>query len=229
MAVPPRGQLGSTRLSDLAEQRAGSSALRYAFHHGPDGPDGYAVFRVRPAPLEHGPVAGHRPARARPASPAANAALWRTLLDLDLVAEVGYCNLALDDPLPLLLLNPREVITGVGDQLWLRLIDLPRALAARRYSAPSSVVLEVTDAFCPWNAGRWRLDVGADGAASVAPSTADAELRCDVADLAAAYLGGTRLTALAAAGRVQELRPDALVSASRAFAGDAEPYCPEVF
>ena len=87
----------------------------------------------------------------------------------------------------------------------------------------------MTDAFCPWNAGRWRLEVGTDGTATVESSTADPDLRCDVADLAAAYLGGTRLTALAVAGRVQELRAGALLAASRAFTGDAEPYCPEVF
>ncbi len=216
-------------LADLAEMRLGASAFRYAVHHGPDGPDGYAVFRFRPGSSENGPNHVIDVHELAPASPSAGAALWRTMLDLDLVSEVGYRNLALDDPLTLLLLNPRGVIADVGDQLWLRLVDLPRALAGRRYAARCSLVLEVTDAFCPWNAGRWRFEVGADGTASVEPSAAEADLRCDVADLAAAYLGGTRLTALAAAGRVQELRPAALVSVSRAFAGDAEPYCPEVF
>jgi predicted acetyltransferase len=216
-------------LADLSELRQGSSAFRYAVHRGPDGPDGYAVFRVRSNPSEHGPANVIDLHELAPASPSASAALWRTMLDLDLVSEVGYRNLALDDPLPLLLLNPRGVVTDVGDQLWLRLVDLGRALAGRRYAAACSVVFEVTDVFCPWNAGRWRLDVAVDGTASVEPSTADPDLRCDVSDLAAAYLGGTRLTALAGAGRVQELRAGALVPASRAFAGDTEPYCVEVF
>ncbi len=61
-----------------------------------------------------------------------------------------------------------------GDGLWLRLVDLPAALAARCYASADSLVLEVTDDFCPWNAGRWRLETGVDaGGAVVADCTAD--------------------------------------------------------
>ena len=93
-------------LADLHEMRQGSSAFRYAVHHGPDGPDGYAVFRVRPSPSESGPAHVIDLHELAPATRSAGAALWRTMLDLDLISEVGYHNLALDDPLPLLLVNP---------------------------------------------------------------------------------------------------------------------------
>jgi predicted acetyltransferase len=73
------------------------------------------------------------------------------------------------------------------------------------------------------------LAVDADGTADVTRTDAPADLRCDVAELGAAYLGGPRLAGLAAAGRVHELRPGAVAAASRAFAGDAQPHCPEVF
>lgn len=216
-------------LGDIESSRQGRTAFRYAIHHGTGGPDGYAVFRLQPGAGGTGPnhVLGIH--ELVTGTPSASVDIWRMLLDLDLVSEVRYPNLALDDPLPLLLADPRQLEATVIDQLWLRLVDLDRALAGRRYSAPCDVVLEVSDGFCPWNAGRWRLVTGADEPAEVARSDAAPDLRCDVADLAAAYLGGTRLTALAAAGRVTELRPGALVTASRALAGDAEPYCPEVF
>jgi hypothetical protein len=59
--------------------------------------------------------------------------------------------------------------------------------------------------------------------------SAPADLACDTADLAAAYLGGASLAALAAAGRVRELRPDALAPASVGFGWHQAPSAIEVF
>lgn len=203
---------------------------RYAVHRGLDGtPDGYAAFHTRANWPATGAAYDLSVKELVAATPEAYAALWRNLLDLDLVAQVHIDRVAPDDPLTEMLLDPRGGLTNVRDGLWVRLVDLDRALVARSYGAACGLVLEVTDRFCPWNAGRWRLDVDDRGSACVQRTTADADLACDIADLGAAYLGGTRLTALAAAGRVRELRDGAVLSASRAFVGDAEPHCPEVF
>jgi predicted acetyltransferase len=86
------------------------------------------------------------------------------------------------------------------------------------------VVLEVADAFCPWNEGRYRLAAGA-----CEPTGAEPDLALDVAALGAAYLGGPTLLELAEAGRVRELRPGALERTSAAFRGDLAPWCPEMF
>jgi predicted acetyltransferase len=98
------------------------------------------------------------------------------------------------------------------------------ALAARRYASDPDVVLEVADAFCPWNAGRYRVARG-----GCERTEAEPDLALDAADLGAAYLGGTTLRELAGAGRVAELRPGALERASAAFSGAVAPWCPEVF
>ena len=111
----------------------------------------------------------------------------------------------------------------------MRLVDVSAALAARRYATPIDVVLEVTDDFCPWNAGRWRLSGGPDGA-TCTPTSDSAEIALRAGDLGAAYLGGTTLSSRAAAGHVTELRPGALSSASLAFGWPGpSPYCPMVF
>jgi predicted acetyltransferase len=91
------------------------------------------------------------------------------------------------------------------------------------------VVLEVTDALLPANAGRWRLR--ADGYGSVACERADeaADLVIDVRELGAAYLGGTRLGTLAAAGLIREIRPGALARLSAAMTWDPAPWCPQIF
>jgi predicted acetyltransferase len=218
-------------LSDTEAQRNGKTAYRYALHQPREGgaPDGYAVFRAKPDWPATGPDCEVSIHELIAATPQAHVGLWRALLDLDVVGRVRHRNVALDDPIPLLLLNPRAVLGEVSDALWVRLVDLDRALTARRYATECDVVLAVTDRFCSWNAGGWRFRVGADGTAEVSRTQAEPDLECDITDLAAAYLGGTRLTALAAAGRVRELRPGAVLAVSRSMGGDAEPYCPEVF
>jgi predicted acetyltransferase len=111
------------------------------------------------------------------------------------------------------------------DRLWLRPVDLDRALTGRSYRLPFDLVLDVRDDFCPWNTGHHRLS--SDGGTVICePTTAPADLRLTAAELGAAYLGGTSLTTLAAAGLVEELRPGALALASTAFRGDHEPWYP---
>lgn len=211
-------------LHDPEHDRHGTSAYRFAVVD-----DGYVVFRVKAGGDDRGPRFEVRVHELVAATPHAHATLWRFLLDLDFGTEVVHHNVAVDDPLPLLLANPRAAVATVSDCLWVRLVDVDRALPARRYAAPCELALEVTDALCPWNAGRWRLKVGADSTAQVRRTDAEADLRCDIAELAATYLGDTRWTALAAAGRVTELRPGAVLAASRSFTGDTAAHCPEVF
>ncbi len=154
----------------------------------------------------------------------AYAALWRFLAGIDLVPWIEYEG-AVDEPLPHLLVDPRAVRSTPVDRLWVRLVDVDRALAGRRYATPLDLVLEVEDGFCPWNTGRWRLR--AEGAAvGCERTTAPADLRLAAAELGAAFLGGTTLASLAAAGLVQEVRPGALDRATVAFRGEREPFYP---
>jgi predicted acetyltransferase len=212
-------------LHDAEDSREGATALRFAVHHPVDGePDGYVVYRLNS-------VDGSRQANVvdlTATNPAAYAALWRFLTELDLIGRVRKGKLPADDAVQHLFTDRRAAQLTVGDGLWVRLVDVDRALSARTYSADIDVVLEIPDEFCPWNAGRWRLSGGPGGAKCVA-TTDDADLALEPAALATAYLGGTRLTELAAAGQVREARPGALIAASRAFFGDRDPWCPEGF
>jgi Sterol carrier protein domain len=113
-------------------------------------------------------------------------------------------------------------------------VDLPRALAGRRYSCPVDVVLEVRDEILPANAGRWRLSTtteapGGGLAAACVPASSPADLALDVTQLGAAYLGGTRLGAMAGSDLVAELRPGATRQLTAALAWDPAPWCPMVF
>jgi hypothetical protein len=101
------------------------------------------------------------------------------------------------------LANSRQLRTArVTDGLWVRLLDLQAALAARGYAADGALVLEVADPLRPRNQGRFRFKPGRPGA-TCAPTDADPDQVRDVAGLRAAWLGGMRLTSLARAGRVR--------------------------
>ena len=155
----------------------------------------------------------------------AEAALWRYLLDLDLAGTIKLIDRPVDDPIRWRLADPRRLrVTEVGDQLWVRLLDLPGALAARRYAVTDALVLEVSDALRPRNQGRFRLEGGPDGA-TCEPTTDEPDLALDVADVGAAYLGGASLASLARAERVAERTAGALLRADRMFAAAPPPIC----
>lgn len=154
---------------------------------------------------------------------ASHVALWRFLLEPDLLSETHCGNLPSDDPLLELLLDAREASPITRDGLWVRPVDVGRALAARTYAREIDVVLAVTDDFLPWNVGSWNLAGGPAGATCEATSR-PADLTIDVRDLGAVYLGRPSLSRLGAAGLVQEHTSGALVAASEAFSVSRLPW-----
>jgi predicted acetyltransferase len=162
-------------------------------------------------------------------TPAARAALWRYCLNLDLTQTVRALAFPLDEPLRWMLADPRRMkVTALRDDLYVRLLDISAALAARRYAAEGRVVFEVADAFCPENSGRYELRGGPEGA-ECRRTTAETDLALGVADLGAAYLGGVRFESLYKAGRVQEHTPGALARADALFRSDPPPWCATPF
>ncbi len=187
--------------------------------------DGVLVYRVR-GQWDNGLAAGALVVRELIAlTTEARAALWRYCLSVDLIASVRAERWPLDEPLRWMLVDPRRLrVTSINDDLWVRLVDIPAALAARSYGAADHLVLAVRDPFIESNTGRYALDAGTDGAACQV-TTAEPDLALDVADLGAAYLGGVRVATLARAGRVAELTPGALRRADALFVSDPPPYC----
>jgi predicted acetyltransferase len=159
---------------------------------------------------------------------AARALLFSYLFDQDLMGQVHLSNVPEDDPLMFWLDNLRATKPRWLDALYLRLVDLPVALRSRTYQAPLDVVLDVSDPVCPWNAGRWALVAGGDQV-TCEGTDRPADLALSVTELGAAYLGGTSLTDLAAAGRIVVHSPPALTAANLAFQSTLAPWCPVVF
>jgi predicted acetyltransferase len=217
-----------TRVFDPESDREGATALQGVVHDTPYGPTGYALWNVKGSWAEQGPQSELQVREVVAADPAAYAALWRLLLTIDLTRTASFGFAALDDPLVHLIDEPRRLGARMADGLWLRVVDVPKALAARRYATDVDVVLDVTDAQLPQNTGRWRLTGGPD-AASCTATDAPADLACTVLELGSAYLGGPSLGSLAAAGRVREITAGALARASAAFGWHRLPNAVEVF
>jgi predicted acetyltransferase len=211
-------------LSDPESRRRGGGALQCIAIELDGRPAAYALYRLSLS-FEAGVSAGVVDVvEAIADSPAATREIWRYLLDVDWMARLKAWLLPVDHPLFFLVAEPRRLRFRLRDGLWVRLVDVEAALAARSYSESAPVVLEVADSFCPWNEGRWR--VGPGGAERTDSSV---DLRLDVTALGSVYLGGFTFAQLERAGRVEALRPGALVAADALFRTDRAPWCPEIF
>ncbi|WP_406366599.1 GNAT family N-acetyltransferase [Streptomyces sp. NBC_01546] len=159
-------------------------------------------------------------------TPEAERALWHFLCSIDWVLKVRTGRRAPDDLVTQLLPDPRSArpLTS-ADFLWVRLLDVVRALRARTYAVPGVLVLEVTDP-AGLADGRYRLDAGT-GACERTEDPVD--LRLDVSALGSLYLGDESAVRLGALGRVAELRPGALALADAVFRTARRPWCPDVF
>ncbi|MET9545283.1 GNAT family N-acetyltransferase [Streptomyces sp. NPDC006627] len=215
-------------LLDPESDRAGASPLQCVVAERAGKLAGYVRFAVKPDWNWQGPKGAVHVRDIEALDPAAYAALWRFLFDIDLTSSVIARSRPVDDPLLQLVSDVRRCDITVRDSLHVRLVEVGAALEARTYQAPVDVVFEVADAFCPWNAGRWRLTGDAKGA-SCARTEDAADLALSVRELGAAYLGGVSLASLAGAGRVRELRQGALAEASVAFGSDVAPWLPHGF
>lgn len=186
--------------------------------------EAYGLYRLHPA-FEHFTSIGHTDViEALAVSPEATAEIWRFLFDVDWMSRIEARLLPVDHPLFFLLAEPRRMRFTISDALWVRLVDVGAALAGRSYLGGAEIVLDVLDAFCPWNEGRWRVAGG-----TAERTDAEAGLRLEVGALASVYLGGFTFTELSRASRVEELRPGALARADALFRGDRAPWCVEIF
>lgn len=213
---------------DREKDRDGGGARLYAVHESAAGEaDGWVSYRFH----RHWPDSGLPEGRVDvddmvTTNRAGRAALWRLVLDLDLVDEVRAGFQPVDEPLKWMLADPRRLRTReVSDHLWVRILDVASALEGRGYGGTERLVVEVTSAD-PSASGRFVLESGpASGSCRPAKRGEKGQLVLGLADLGAIYLGGVAPSILAAAGRVSELRPGALAVADRVFASPVAPFC----
>jgi predicted acetyltransferase len=203
-------------LLDRDYMRHGASGMFHLVH-----PDGYLSYRVR---TESSAIEARNVAVVvdyAPLTRDAHAGLWQVLLGMDLCARIESKRLALDDPLPLLLTNARQVATtALTDGLWVRPLDVAALLSGRSYGTDLEAVLRVHDRLLGDRS--YRLAAGADGV-SCTPTDSSPDIELDVGDLGALTLGDGGLTRMWRAGRVECADQRLVARLDRAFLGDVAP------
>ncbi|KUJ68495.1 acetyltransferase [Streptomyces albus subsp. albus] len=196
-----------------------SSAPRYvAVHRDADGvPDGYASYSVdKPGTLTVDETIA--------TDDSVFTALARFLLGHDLVTQVVFKHFPPEHPLRWQLADFRAGQVGDdADWLWVRLLDVPRALTARGWFMDGELVLDVADPFLGEH-GRYLLAVR-DGKADCVPTEREPDLSLDVSDLGSIYLGGTAPSTLVRAGHIRAHRPGATALADALFRAERPPHC----
>ncbi|MCW7942276.1 hypothetical protein AAW14_09485 [Streptomyces hygroscopicus] len=160
--------------------------------------------------------------------PAAERALWHYLCSIDWITTVKTGGRAPDDLLPHLLPDPRAArLTTYADWLWVRILDVVRALEARTYESAGTLVLEVVDE-AGLAGGRYLLEAGPDGARCT-PSDREPQLTLPVGELARLWLGDESAVRLAALGSVREQQEGAASVADALLRTSRRPWCPDIF
>jgi predicted acetyltransferase len=200
----------------------------FAVHESPEGPDGYAMYLIKDEWKDERPDQTLFLEQLLAANDDAYWDLWRYCFSVDLVRHITGRNRPIDEPLLLMLAEPRTLGFKVRDGAWLRILDVPEALEARRYAEEGRLRFDLRDELCPWNEGGWELEAGPEGA-SCRRTDAEPDLVLGVAELSSMYLGTIPASRLAPAGRVAERSDDALRRADAMFASPVAPWCPDTF
>ena len=158
----------------------------------------------------------------------AHATMWRFLLNFDLVGKIIAVNRPADDPLWWMLSDPRRLNRKSHDALWLRLLDIPKALEARTYNADGRLKIALVSEAQPEVTGTYVLDID-DSQASVKKTTDKPDVVVTPADLAALYMGGVTPGSLVEAGRVDVITTGSLAKLHGMFSTDSAPWCAHYF
>jgi predicted acetyltransferase len=213
---------------DPPSSRNGASSLYTVVAEDESGIRGFMRYNVKPDWNDSHDDGTFNIFRLMSTDPAAHAALWRYALTLDLTTKTKWFNAPIDDPIQLWLQYPRHATRQFEDALYVRLLDMPTAIAARTFSTECDVVVDVTDSRFPDNAGQWRF-AGDPNGASCQRTTDAADVALDIRVLGAAYLGDASLREFAKAGWIEEIRPGTLGALDSALRTATPPYCPFVF
>jgi len=200
------------------DEQGPSRKLRYLLHFDASGiPDGFAEFKYggfeskqseSPAPTAILSVCSP--------SPEIDRALWQGLASFDLVEKLTYGSAVPDDPLPGSLVDPWAIKQNViRDGIWLRILDLERAVADRGFESDGQVVVKVADSmgFCE---GTWCITVR-EGRGEAAKTSLSPAVELGVDSLARLWFGDVTAAQLARSGIVHG-SPGSVQELSRLFA-----------
>jgi predicted acetyltransferase len=214
------------RLSDRPESRRGAGHLVRALHERDGRPAGWALYRI----AQEGATFAEwkktvKVSEIQGIDEQARREVWRFLLEIDWTDEVAVEDIAVDDAVLLSVDRVNELRPRLGDNLWVRPVDVGEALAARGVNGDGRVTIEVTaDPQFSDNVGTWTVEGD-----SVRRTSRRPDVRLDVQGLGMTMLGGFTFAQLVRGGRAEEGTRGGIARADALFRVDRAPWCPEVF
>ena len=191
-------------------------------------PQGYIIYHTQQLPAD--PIPNHK-LLVRDLvwlNSRAYCTFWEHLSSMDLIQEIDWPRAPSDDPLPHLLLEPRRLRAAAYDSILARLVTVEKALTQRRYTEEGDLTFDLTDAMCPWNTGRWRLEATIGGS-RVTRTRKAADIELPVGTLALLLFGQVSATEAARMGRLDAKRAEALAAWDRVMRTMYKPACPDMF
>jgi len=213
-------------LFDEDRVRAGASSMFFAICEEAGEQTGYVAYRMRR--VGDTDMGALEVSEQVSVTDTAHATMWRFLLNFDLVGKIIAVNRPADDPLWWMLSDPRRLNRKSHDALWLRLLDIPKALEARTYNADGRLKIALVSEAQPEVTGTYVLDID-DSQASVNKTTDKPDVVVTPADLAALYMGGVTPGSLLEAGRVDVVTTGSLAKLHGMFSTDSAPWCAHYF
>ena len=214
------------QLFDEERIRDGASALFFAICEEDGEKTGYVAYRMRrKGDTDMGVMEIIEQVSV---TDTAHATMWRFLLNFDLVGKITATNRPADDPLWWMLADPRRLNRKSHDALWVRLLDIPKALEARTYNADGHLKVGLISESQPAVAGTYVLDID-NSQASVKKTTDKPDVIMTPADLSAIYMGGATPGSLVEAGRIDTVTTGSLAKLHGMFSTDSAPWCAHYF
>ena len=154
--------------------------------------------------------------------------LWKFIRSHDLVRQVEMW-IPIDDPVFLMLLEPRHLQASWSEGLWLRAVNVKQLTSNRPYQSKGQVVFEIpADRECPWNVGTYLLD--SDRTTSEVTTTRQsADFRIDINGLGSLLSGQSSVSELESCGRAAILNRTREHELNSFFATKHRPFCNDGF
>jgi len=214
------------RLRDAEHLREGASTRRIAVARRGDRAVGYVAYRQKEKWEGLLPDGTVEVIEVIALDEDARRSLWNYLATIDLFPNVHWWSAPADSPLLVEVDNLRRVTVKPFDTLWLRILDIPRALTSRTYEADGAITMRIVDDFLG-RGGTVRLAIS-DGVGTCSETSDDPDVSLSVADLGALYLGRPSASVMWRAGRIDG-NADAIGTLDRLLRTTELPYCSEIF
>ena len=153
-----------------------------------------------------------------------NHALWQYIFGIELIEEITFNRRAPNDPLYLMLENPRKLQRETIDGLWVRIIDPISMLEGRTYNHKGKVTINLSGQNQKDIEGTYLIDTDGKNT-EVKKVKGKASIYMRPSDLSSIYFGGVSPGEHFQAGNIDVENHNSLRELTNMFFVEQEPWC----